>query len=124
MSIAFNGNSPIHSLMTPLLSGNNRLDDAMQSVDLSNRAPKAGQGGLAGKTIAVGDGQQREQTTSAADKAKSVFKFVLPRRIGGKCKTLHQFSFGVKSKQFVRHIAHRTFGFRFCFLPAESAESV
>ena len=82
MSIAFNGNSPIHSLMTPLLSGNNRLDDAMQSVDLSNRAPKAGQGGLAGKTIAVGDGQQRAQTTSAADTAKSVFK-VIGKIIGG-----------------------------------------
>lgn len=76
MSHVFTGNSPIRSLTTPLLSDYDRLGDAMQTVDLSNRTPKAGQGGLAGKTLSVGDGQQRLETTSAADKAKSAFKII------------------------------------------------
>ena len=74
MSIAFNGNSPIHSLMTPLLSGHDRLDDGMHNTDSSHHTPRAGQGGLAGKTIAVGDGQQRQETTSNADKVTAFFK--------------------------------------------------
>ena len=73
MSAVFSGSSPIHSLTTPLLS-DNRLSDDMESVDLSHRTPQAGQGGLAGKTISVGDGQQRIETISVADQVKNAFK--------------------------------------------------
>lgn len=82
MSAVFSGSSPIHSLTTPLLSDFNRLEDALESVDLSHRTPQAGHGGLAGKTISVGDGQQRTETTGAADKAKSAFK-IIGKILGG-----------------------------------------
>ncbi|HSV48178.1 MAG TPA: hypothetical protein VLJ58_20475 [Ramlibacter sp.] len=48
--------------------------EGMETIDLSARTPRAGEGGLAGRTISVGDGQEREQTTSFGDKAKSFFK--------------------------------------------------
>ena len=76
MNIAFSGSTPIHALTTPLLSDFDHMDDAMVAVDLSDRAPQAGQGGLAGKTIAVGDGQQRSDTVSTADKIRSDFKII------------------------------------------------
>lgn len=82
MSAVFSGSLPIQSLTTPLLPDNNRLGDAMETVDLSHRTPQAGQGGLAGKTISVGNGQQRAETTGAADKAKSAFK-IIGKIIGG-----------------------------------------
>ena len=82
MSAVFSGSSPIHSLTTPLLSDYNRLEDALETVDLSHRTPRAGHGGLTGKTISVGDGQQRMETTGGADKAKNAFK-IIGKVLGG-----------------------------------------
>lgn len=50
--------------------------DQMDSIPLSVHTPRPGQGGLAGRTIAQGNGEQREQTVSTADKAKSAFKMI------------------------------------------------
>ncbi len=55
---------------------------------------------------------------------KRVFKFLLPRRIARKSKTLNKFAFGIKPQKFVRHVAHRAFRFRLGFLPADAAEPV
>lgn len=46
----------------------------LESVDLSNRNPVAGQGGLAGRDISLGDGQKRTETKTFGDKALSFFK--------------------------------------------------
>ncbi len=76
MDASFSGFSPIRSLTTPVLTDDHPLGDVMDTVDLTHRTPQAGQGGLAGKTISVGNGQQRLETTSAADTAKSAFKII------------------------------------------------
>jgi hypothetical protein len=57
-------------------------DGPMVNIDIDRPKPTPGQGGLTGKTIQVGDGKQREETSGAWDKAKGFFK-TLGKAIGG-----------------------------------------
>ena len=55
---------------------------------------------------------------------KRIFEFMLPWCVGRESVTRDQLSLGVEPQELVSHITHRSFSFRFCFLPADSAKPV
>ena len=55
---------------------------------------------------------------------KPFFEFALPGRVLRKRVSLNQLALGVQTQQLVCHIAHRPFGFGFCLVPAETAETI
>src|SRR5689334_13968852 len=57
-------------------------------------------------------------------KRKTIFKLVLPGRVGSERVTADEFPLGVETQELVSHVAHCAFGFCFRLLPAEAAESI
>src|SRR5438045_2323850 len=56
--------------------------------------------------------------------SKTIFKLLLPRRIGRERVTADEFSFRVKTQQLVGHVAHGALCFGLRLLPAETTQSI